>query len=126
MRERLIPKEVTTLIRETINTSIGAAALAVEFATQPHKQQNWLKRAERRGSKLTRSSEHQINKLNKQVESVIEDVTKSSLQVLGLSEAPTPKPVRAAKPRRRVRRRRTTRRPVRATLTVSRPAAQAS
>ena len=126
MRERLIPKEVPTLIRETINTSIGAAALAVEFATQPQKQQTWLKKAERRGYRLTRSSEQQINKLNKQVESVIEDVTKSSLQVLGLSEAPTPRPVRAAKPRRKVRRRRAARRPVRATLTVSRPAAQAS
>jgi hypothetical protein len=114
------------LIRETVNTSIGAAALAVEFAIQPHKQQNWLKKAERRGSKLTRSSEQLLSKQVKQVESVIEDVTKSSLQVLGLAEAPTPRPVRAAKPRRKVRRRRAAKRPVRATLTVSSPVSQAS
>lgn len=114
------------MIRETVNTSIGAAALAVEFAIQPAKQQNWLKKAERRGSKLTRTSEQQLRKQVQQVESVIEDVTKSSLKVLGLGEAPTPRPVRAAKPRRKVRRRTTAKRPVRATLTVSRPAAQAS
>ena len=70
----------------------------MDFATHPSKQQGWLKKAERRGSKLTSTSEKQIRKQYKQVESVIEDVTKSSLQVLGLSEAPTPKPVRAAKP----------------------------
>ncbi len=125
MRDWLDQKEVSTLIRETVNTSLGAAALAVDFVVQPHKQQSWLKKAERRGSKLTRSSEQQIRKLNKQVESVLEDVTKSSLRVIGLAEAPTPKPVRAAKPRRKVRRR-ATKRPVRATLTVSAPVSQAS
>jgi hypothetical protein len=107
------------LIRETVYTSIGAAALAVEFATKPSKQQNWLKKAERRGSKLTRSSERQIRQLPKQVESAIEDVTKSSLQALGLADTPPPKPVKAAKPRRKVRRRRAARRPARTTLTVS-------
>jgi hypothetical protein len=113
------------LIRETVYTSIGAAALAVEFATRPSKQQSWLKKAERKGSSLTHKGEKQIRKQYKQVESVIEDVTQSSLQVLGLAEATAPKPVKAArKPRRRARRR-TTRRPV-TTLTVSSPVSQAS
>jgi hypothetical protein len=114
------------LIRETVNTSIGAAALAVEFATHPSKQQSWLKKAERKGNGLTRKSEKQVRKLNKQVESVVQDVTQSSLQVLGLADAPAPKPVKATrKPRRRVRRR-SARRPVRrTTLTVSSPVSQA-
>ncbi|MEA2646202.1 MAG: hypothetical protein QOE92_1285 [Chloroflexota bacterium] len=74
------------MIRETLYTSIGAAALAVDFATNASKQQNWLKKAERRGSKLARTSELQLRKVNKQVESVVEDVTKSSLNLLGLAE----------------------------------------
>ena len=44
------------MITEAVYTSIGAAALAVDFVTSPQKQQNWLKKAERRGSKLASSS----------------------------------------------------------------------
>jgi hypothetical protein len=114
------------LIRETLNTSIGAAALAVDFATHPSKQTGWLKKAERRGSRLTSDGEKQIRKLNHQVESLLGEVTKPALSALGLAETPAPKPVRAAvrKPRRKVRRRRSTNRSVK--LTVSTPASRAS
>jgi hypothetical protein len=74
------------LIRETLYTSIGAAALAVDFAITPSKQQNWLKKAERRGSKLARNGELQLRKVNKQATTVVEDVTKQSLTLLGLAE----------------------------------------
>lgn len=118
------------MIRETLYTSIGAAALAVDFATHPSKQQGWLKKAERRGSRLTRDGEKQVRKLNHQVESLLGEVTKPALNVLGLAETPAPRPVKAKvavrKPRRKVRRRRTARRSVQTTLTLRTPASQAS
>jgi hypothetical protein len=74
------------LIRETLYTSIGAAALAVDFVTSPAKQQNWLKKAERRGSKLATTSQRQIRPVTKQVESAIEELRTEALSALGLAE----------------------------------------
>ena len=124
------------MIRETLYTGIGAAALAVDFVTSPQKQQNWLKKAERRGSKLATTSQKQIRPVTKQVESAIEEIRVSSLSALGLAERPVAKVEAAAKktvrrstPKARVSRRRRTvgsRKVRQTTLTLQTPASQAS
>lgn len=124
------------VIRETLYTSIGAAALAVDFVTSPQKQQNWLKRAERRGSKLATTSQRQIHPVTKQVESAIEELRVNSLSVLGLAErgvenvqAEAKKTVPRSTPKARVSRRRRTvggRKVRQTTLTLQAPASPAS
>ena len=124
------------MIRETLYTSIGAAALAVDFVTSPQKQQNWLKKAERRGSRLAKTSQAQVRPVTKQVESAIEELRASSLSALGLAERRAEKAeaqvkatVRRSTPKARVsRRRRTTggRKVRQTTLTLQTPAAKAS
>jgi len=131
------------LIRETLYTSIGAAALAVDFVTSPAKQQNWLKKAERRGSKLATTSQRQIRPVTKQVESAIEDLRTEALTALGLAERKAEKAqadatksvktaarrARRSTPRARVSRRRATsggRKVTRTTVSVQTPASQAS
>lgn len=124
------------MIRETLYTSIGAAALAVDFVTSPQKQQNWLKKAERRGSRLAKSSQAQVRPVTKQVESAIEELRANSLSALGLAERRAEKAeaqvkaaVRRSTPKARVsRRRRTTgaRKVRQTTLTLQTPAAKAS
>lgn len=124
------------MIRETLYTGIGAAALAVDFVTSPQKQQSWLKKAERRGSKLATTSQKQIRPVTKQVESAIEEIRVSSLSALGLAERPVAKVEAAAKktvrrstPKARVSRRRRTvgsRKVRQTTLTLQTPASQAS
>jgi hypothetical protein len=131
------------LIRETLYTSIGAAALAVDFVTSPAKQQNWLKKAERRGSKLATTGQRQIRPVTKQVESAIEDLRVEALSALGLAErraekaqADATKTVKTASrrarrstPKARVSRRRATsggRKVTRTTVSVQTPASQAS
>jgi len=90
MRDTKIKKvRRSSVIRETLYTSIGAAALAVDFVTSPQKQQNWLKKAERRGSKLATTSQRQIRPVTKQVESAIEELRVNSLSALGLAERRT-------------------------------------
>jgi len=129
-------KEDAPLIRETLYTSIGAAALAVDFVTSPAKQQNWLKKAERRGSKLATTGQRQIRPVTKQVESAIEELRVNSLSALGLAErraekaeATVKKTVRRSTPKARVSRRRATsrgRKVTRTTVSVQTPATQAS
>ena len=131
------------MIRETLYTSIGAAALAVDFVTSPAKQQNWLKKAERRGSKLATTSQRQIRPVTKQVESAIEDLRTEALTALGLAERKAEKAqadatksvktaarrARRSTPRARVSRRRATsggRKVTRTTVSVQTPASQAS
>lgn len=124
------------MIRETLYTSIGAAALAVDFVTSPQKQQNWLKKAERRGSRLAKTSQAQVRPVTKQVESAIEELRATSLSALGLAERRAEKveaqvkaTVRRSTPKARVsRRRRTTgtRKVRQTTLTLQTPAAKAS
>lgn len=74
------------MIKETIYTSIGAAALAVEFAVSPTKQQGWLKKAERRGSRLANSGQRRLRPVTRRVESAIGDVRSSTLSAVGLSQ----------------------------------------
>src|SRR5258708_12389383 len=74
------------MIRATLYTSIGAAALAVDFVTSPQKEINWLKKAERRGSRLAKTSQAQVRPVTKQVESAIEELRVTSLSALGLAE----------------------------------------
>ena len=74
------------MIRETVYTGIGAAALAVDFVTSPSRQQNWLKKAERRGGKLALSGRQQVRPYQRRLESVIEDVRRSTLGAIGLAE----------------------------------------
>ena len=114
------------MIRETLHRSIGAAALAVDFVTSPQKQRNWLKKAERRGSKLATRSQAQLRPVTKQVESALEELRSNSLSALGLAErraekaqATAKKTVRTAArqarrrtPKARVSRRRRTRREI--------------
>ena len=127
------------MIRETLYTSIGAAALAVDFVTSPQKQQNWLKKAERRGSKLATTSQRQIRPVTKQVESAIEELRVNSLSALGLAERRAEKAqaevktaarrARRSTPKARVSRRRRTvggRKVRQTTLTLQTPASQAS
>ncbi|HXA42139.1 MAG TPA: hypothetical protein VNV65_04395 [Candidatus Solibacter sp.] len=124
------------MIRETLYTSIGAAALAVDFVTSPQKQINWLKKAERRGSRLAKTSQAQVRPVTKQVESAIEELRVTSLSALGLAERRAEKAeakvkatVRRSTPKARVsRRRRTTggRKVRQTTLTLQTPAAKAS
>jgi hypothetical protein len=127
------------LIRETLYTSIGAAALAVDFVTNPAKAQNWLKKAERRGSKLASTSQRQIRPVTKQVEEAIEELRVEALSALGLAERKvektsvngakavktTARRVRRRTPKARVSRRRATargRKVTSTTLSVQTPA----
>jgi hypothetical protein len=131
------------MIRETLHRSIGAAALAVDFVTSPQKQQNWLKKAERRGSKLTTRSQAQLRPVTKQVGSALEELRSTSLSALGLAERRAEKAQATAKksvktaarrarrstPKTRVSRRRRTvggRRIRQTTLSVQTPASQAN
>jgi hypothetical protein len=131
------------MIRETLHRSIGAAALAVDFVTSPEKQRNWLKKAERRGSKLATRSQAQLRPVTKQVESALEELRSTSLSALGLAERRTERAQATAKktvktaarrarrstPKARVSRRRRTvagRRVRQTTLTVQTPASQAN
>ena len=136
-------KEDAPLIRETLYTSIGAAALAVDFVTSPAKQQTWLKKAERRGSKLASTSQRQIRPVTKQVESAIEELRTEALSALGLAERKAEKAQvdatktvktavrrrRRSTPTARVSRRRATtsggRKVTRTTLSVQTPASRA-
>ena len=74
------------MIRETVYTGIGAAALALDFVTSPSRQQIWLKKAERRGGKLALSSRQQVRPYQRRLEGVIGDVRRSTLGVIGLAE----------------------------------------
>ena len=74
------------MIRETVYTGIGAAALAVDFVTSPTRQQNWLKKAERRGGKLALSGQQRVRPYQRRLEGVIEDVRRSTLSAIGLAE----------------------------------------
>lgn len=131
------------MIRETLHTSIGAAALAVDFVTSPKKAQNWLKKAERRGSKLATSSQAQLRPVTRQVESALEELRSSSMSALGLAErraekaeAGAKKTVRTAArrarrstPKARVSRRRRTvggRKVRQTTVSVQTPASRAN
>ncbi|MHB8510535.1 MAG: hypothetical protein ACYDGR_18150, partial [Candidatus Dormibacteria bacterium] len=74
------------MIRETIYTALGSAALAVDFATSVEKQQNWLKKAERRGSKVAQSGRAQLRPLTRNLESTIGEVRHSALSAIGMAE----------------------------------------
>ena len=99
------------MIKETVYTTIGAAALAADFVTSPTRQQNWLKKAERRGGKLAQSTRLQVRPVQKQIESAVEDV----LGLIGLAEQRTEKAASSA----RTTARRTATRPRRSTPRVS-------
>ncbi|HEV3230910.1 MAG TPA: hypothetical protein VG245_01520 [Candidatus Dormibacteraeota bacterium] len=75
------------MIRETLYTGIGAAALAADFVTSPSKQQTWLKKAERRGVKLAETGQKQLTGLNKTVESGVDAVYGRALELIGFGEA---------------------------------------
>ena len=135
------------MIRETVYTSLGAAALAVDFVTSPTRQQNWLKKAERRGGKIAQSSRLQVRPYQRRLENVIEDVRRSTLGAIGLAEEKaeqaatttrktarrtatrarrnTPR-VKVTSRRASARRAGTTRRVRRTTVSVQTPASQAS
>jgi hypothetical protein len=123
---------------------VGAAALALEFAVNPSLQQQFLKRAERKGGKLTAKGEERLRgvtrELSKNVESVLEEVRTSGIPLVRQSAngakrqaTGTRKVVRRARsaaPKARVstRKTRTTRgrRATRTTISVVKPARRAS
>ncbi|GAC1327728.1 MAG: hypothetical protein NVSMB17_02180 [Candidatus Dormibacteria bacterium] len=70
------------MIRETVYTTLGAAALAADFVTSPARQQNWLKKAERRGGKVAQS----VRPVQRRIENVIDDVRNGALGTIGLAE----------------------------------------
>ena len=128
------------MIKEAVYTSIGAAALTVDFVTSPSRQSNWLKKAERRGGKLAQP-------LERRLDNVIGDVRQSTLSAIGLAEEKAEKTARTARttarrtatkarrntPRVSVSSRRTsarragtTRRVRKTSVSVSTPASQAS
>jgi hypothetical protein len=74
------------MLKETIYTSLGAAALTAEFVTNPKRSQSWLKKAERRGSRLAARGEQQLRRLTKDAESALDDLRSSSMSALGLAE----------------------------------------
>ena len=135
------------MIKETVYTSIGAAALAVDFVTSPSRQSTWLKKAERRGGKLAQSARLQIRPAQKRLDNLLGDVRHSTLSVIGLAEKKAEAATKTAKttarrtatkarrstPRVRVATRRTTarragttRRVRQTTVSVQTPASQAS
>jgi hypothetical protein len=135
------------MIKETVYTSIGAAALAVDFVTSPSLQSTWLKKAERRGGKLARSSRQQFRPIQRRLDNLVGDVRHSTLSAIGLAEnraeeagttvrntaRRTATRARRSAPRvsastrsTRSRRAGTTRRVRRTTVSVQTPASQAS
>ena len=81
------------MIRETVYTTIGAAALAADFVTSTTRQQNFLKKAERRGGKVAES----VRPVQRRIENVIGDVRSSTLSTIGLAERKAEKTAVAAK-----------------------------
>ena len=81
------------MIKETVYTTIGAAALAADFVTSPTRQQNWLKKAERRGGKVAQS----VRPVQRRIENVIDEVRTSTLSTIGLAERKAEKTVVTAK-----------------------------
>ena len=81
------------MIKETVYTTIGAAALAADFVTSPARQQNWLKKAERRGGKVAQ----QVRPVQRRIENVIEEVRVSTLGTIGLAERKVEKTAATAK-----------------------------
>jgi hypothetical protein len=135
------------MIKQTVYTSIGAAALAVDFVTSPSRQSTWLKKAERRGGKLAQSSRLQLRPIQRGLDNLLGDVRHSTLSAIGLAEDKaeearqtvrttarrTATKARRNTPRVRVSARRTTapqagsiRRVRRTTLSVQTPASKAS
>jgi len=131
------------MIKETVYTTLGAAALAADFVTSPARQQNWLKKAERRGDKVARS----VRPVQRRIENVLEDVRHSALGTIGLAERKAERTAVSAKrtatrtasraskatPRVKVSTRRatarrsgTTRRVRKTTVSVQTPASKAS
>lgn len=135
------------MIKETVYTSIGAAALTMDFVTNPRRQSNWLKKAERRGDKLARSSRLQLRPIQRRLDNLLAEVRHSTLSAIGLAENKADEAGKTARrsarrtatqarrnaPRVRVSSRRTsarragtTRRVRRTTVSLQTPAAQAS
>lgn len=135
------------MIKQTVYTSIGAAALAVDFVTSPSRQSTWLKKAERRGGKLAEGARLQLRPAQRRLDNLLGDVRHSTLSVIGLAENKaeearqtgrttarrtatkarrnTPR-VSISSRRSTARRAGTTRRVRRTTMSIQTPASQAS
>lgn len=128
------------MIRESFYTSLGAAALVADFVTSPERQSTWLKKAERRGSKVAQSTRKTLRPL-------VQDLRSNALSALRLGEEKaeetgtaarrTVRRARRATPRVSVtsrrtrgttgtRKARTTRRVRKTTVSVTAPVSQAS
>jgi hypothetical protein len=85
------------MLKETVYTSLGAAALAADFVTSPRRQINWLKKAERRGGKLAQTSSLQVRPYRRRLEKALNDVRSTALGVIGLAEDKTEKTTKTAR-----------------------------
>jgi hypothetical protein len=100
------------MLRETLYTSIGAAALTVDFVAHPERSQSWLKKAERRGNRIASQYGRSLRSLTKDAGSTLDDLRKdlrkNPLAVFGIERngVETRRPSRPA--RRSVRRRTST------------------
>jgi hypothetical protein len=85
------------MLKETVYTSLGAAALAADFVTSPRRQINWLKKAERRGGKLAQTSRLQVRPYRRRLEKALNDVRSTAFGVIGLAEDKTEKATKKAR-----------------------------
>src|SRR5438309_11128196 len=129
-------EEVRALARRWAYTWIGGAALAGDFVANPAPLQDWLKKAERRGSKVAATNERRLRPVLRFVDSLLGEVLNLGDEVPeagGRRARKVARTVRRSTPTVRVssrnrstrRGRRTTRRRL-TTLSVSTPTRRAS
>jgi hypothetical protein len=89
------------MLRETLYTSIGAAALTVDFVTHPQRSQSLLKKAERRGSRIASQYQRSLRSLTTDAEATLEDLRKNPLSLFGVERngVGATRPVKAVRPR---------------------------
>src|SRR5258708_1516773 len=111
------------MLKQTLYTGIGAAALTVDFVTNPKQGRDWLKKAGRRGSKIAARGQLRLRKLSKGAQSALGELGPPPLATVGLAPPKTPPARSTAAPRPAAKARPARRRAPRARTT--RPAAQA-
>jgi len=74
------------MFKKALYTWIGANALTLDFVTHPRRAQNWLDKAERRGSKIAAPGEQRLRRLSRRTESRLESLRNELLATVGLVE----------------------------------------
>ena len=110
------------MLKQTLYTGIGAAALTLDFVTNPKQGRDWLKKAERRGSKIATRGQQRLQKLSREAQSALGELGSAPLATVGLAPTKAPAPRSTASPRPAAKPRPARRRTPRTRAT--RPAAQ--